>query len=285
RRRSPSQPSPSAASSRTYASMQCARPITCALKPPTAMGWHVTAAMTRGRMAHACCLRRMKFLLNLHPRQQTPSPLHPDIHPHNQHACSPHFNVPVFVSSPRHPHQRMCVATAPGTPARMARASVLAPAPTPVSARPCTSLTPRPKDTAPVNTGVDCSAALTRGQTLNVTERDDLASCSVFYYIQPGDTCESVAASLAISSLSLQQLNPGSNCSSPLPPSRSLCIERDDGKVGSGRYCDSTYSASGTDSCTAVAEGRQLGTLVELYRLNPGLVCYSSVNAGRECPG
>ncbi|CAI5486353.1 unnamed protein product [Closterium sp. Naga37s-1] len=150
-----------------------------------------------------------------------------------------------IVSSPHHPYQPMCVATALATPASQAPASAVAPAPTPVSARPCMSQTPEPTDTPPVNTGVDCSAALTRGQTLNVTERDDLASCSVFYFIQPGDTCESVAASLGLSSSSLPLLNPGSVCSSPLNPSRSLCIERDDGKVGTGEQrCNSLYSLS-----------------------------------------
>ncbi|CAI5509264.1 unnamed protein product, partial [Closterium sp. Naga37s-1] len=133
------------------------------------------------------------------------------------------------------------------------------------------------------NNAVDCSTALTRGQTLNVTERDDLASCSVFYFIQSGDTCESVAASLGLSSSSLPLLNPGSVCSSPLNPSRSLCIERDDGMVGIGEQrCNSLSLVSGTSSCSAVVEGRQLGSLVELYRLNPGLVCYSSLHAGRE---
>ncbi|CAI5969009.1 unnamed protein product [Closterium sp. NIES-64] len=98
-----------------------------------------------------------------------------------------------------------------------------------------------------------------------------------------GDTCESVAASLGLSSSSLPLLNPGSVCSSPLNPSRSLCIERDDGKVGTGEQrCNSLYSVSCTSSCTAVVGDRQLVSLLELYRLNPGLVCYSSVNAGRE---
>ncbi|CAI5458036.1 unnamed protein product [Closterium sp. Yama58-4] len=133
------------------------------------------------------------------------------------------------------------------------------------------------------NNGVDCSAALTQGQTLNVAERDDLTSCSVFYFIQKGDTCESVAASLAISSLSLQQLNPGFDCSSPLPPSRSLCIEREDGADdGSGEYCNTEYSVSGTSSCAQVVKDFEFYSLIELYRLNPGLVCYSSVNANRE---
>ncbi|CAI5509255.1 unnamed protein product, partial [Closterium sp. Naga37s-1] len=130
------------------------------------------------------------------------------------------------------------------------------------------------------NNAVDCSTALTRGQTLNVSERDDLTSCSVFYYIQKGDTCESVAASLAISSLSLENLNPGVDCSSPLPPSRSLCIEREDGADdGSGEYCNTVYSVSGTSSCAQVVKDFEFSSLLELYRLNPGLVCYSSLTA------
>ncbi|CAI5962708.1 unnamed protein product [Closterium sp. NIES-64] len=179
------------------------------------------------------------------------------------------------------------------------------------------------------NNAVDCSTALTRGQTLNVTERDDLTSCSVFYYIQKGDTCESVsqwqhlsaspsnlcssstpaltaprhshlsappplllpipkqgdtcesvAASLGISSLSLESLNPGVHCSSPLPPSRSLCMEREDGADdGSGEYCNTVYSVSGTSSCAQVVNDFEFSSSLELYRLNPGLVCYSSLTA------
>ncbi|CAI5968997.1 unnamed protein product [Closterium sp. NIES-64] len=133
------------------------------------------------------------------------------------------------------------------------------------------------------NNAVDCSTALTRGQTLNVTERDDLTSCSVFYYIQKGDTCESVAASLGISSLSLESLNPGVHCSSPLPPSRSLCMEREDGADdGSGEYCNTVYSVSGTSSCAQVVNDFEFSSSLELYRLNPGLVCYSSLTANRE---
>ncbi|CAI5954013.1 unnamed protein product [Closterium sp. NIES-65] len=182
------------------------------------------------------------------------------------------------------------------------------------------------------NNAVDCSTALTRGQTLNVTERGDLTSCSVFYYIQKGDTCESVsqwqhlsaspsnlcssstpaltaprhshlsappplllpipkqgdtcesvAASLGISSLSLESLNPGVHCSSPLPPSRSLCMEREDGADdGSGEYCNTVYSVSGTSSCAQVVNDFEFSSSLELYRLNPGLVCYSSLTANRE---
>ncbi|CAI5514568.1 unnamed protein product [Closterium sp. Naga37s-1] len=130
------------------------------------------------------------------------------------------------------------------------------------------------------NNGVDCCAALTRGQTLNVTKRKGLTPCSVFYFIQPGDTCESVAASLPISSMSLENLNPGFDCSSPLPPSRSLCIEREDGADdGSGEFCNTEYSVSGTSSCAQAVKDYGFYSMIELYRLNPGLVCYTSQTA------
>ncbi|CAI5460711.1 unnamed protein product [Closterium sp. Yama58-4] len=220
-------------------------------------------------------------------------------------------------------------------PASMARASAMALAPTPVSARPIASH-PKATDIPPVIThrsffshaqrarrqlevrgrlsslwtharGVHCTeqwlglvccphpgaAHASQWQPLSASLGCLAAPLPPLCSSTPppnhpmqGDTCESLAASLAISSLSLQELNPGFNCSSPLPASRSLCIEREDGADdGRGEYCNTDYSVSGTTSCAQVVQDFEFYSLIELYRLNPGLVCYISQTANRELPG
>ncbi|CAI7873809.1 unnamed protein product, partial [Closterium sp. NIES-54] len=77
--------------------------------------------------------------------------------------------------------------------------------------------------------GIDCSALLPQGRELEVKEL--LPACSAFYYVQPADTCSSVAQFLDITEISLKQLNPGVSCSSRLPAFRSLCVERDPANI------------------------------------------------------
>ncbi|CAI7836311.1 unnamed protein product [Closterium sp. NIES-53] len=57
-----------------------------------------------------------------------------------------------------------------------------------------------------MNPGINCSALLPHGRELEVKEL--LPACSAFYYVQPNDTCSSVAQFLNITEESLQQLNP-----------------------------------------------------------------------------
>ncbi|CAI5954038.1 unnamed protein product, partial [Closterium sp. NIES-65] len=115
-----------------------------------------------------------------------------------------------------------------------------------------------------MNPGIDCSALLPEYQELVV--RELLPACSAFYYIQPGDTCSSVAQFLNITEKSLEQFNPDVTCPSHLPAFRSLCVERDPAKarptcakeIEIGRVVDFKH-----------IEASYGATLVDICRLNP----------------
>ncbi|CAI6009704.1 unnamed protein product [Closterium sp. NIES-65] len=112
--------------------------------------------------------------------------------------------------------------------------------------------------------GIDCSALLPQGRKLVVKEL--LPVCSAFYYVQPADTCASVAQFLSITEESLQQLNPSVSCSSRLPAFHSLCVERTPAKarptcankIRIGRVVDFKQVAASNGA-----------TMVDLCRLNP----------------
>ncbi|CAI6009702.1 unnamed protein product [Closterium sp. NIES-65] len=115
-----------------------------------------------------------------------------------------------------------------------------------------------------MNVGIDCSALLPQGRKLVVKEL--LPACSAFYYVQPADTCSSVAQFLSITEESLQQLNPSVSCSSRLPAFHSLCVERNPAKarptcankIRIGRVVDFKQVAASNGA-----------TMVDLCRLNP----------------
>ncbi|CAI7878736.1 unnamed protein product, partial [Closterium sp. NIES-54] len=115
-----------------------------------------------------------------------------------------------------------------------------------------------------MNPGIDCSALLPQGRELEVKEL--LPACSAFYYVQPNDTCSSVAQFLDITEESLQQLNPDVTCPSRLPAFCSLCVERDPSKAKPS--CDSVVWISVDMNFKSFAAYFDV-TMVELYRLNP----------------
>ncbi|CAI5507130.1 unnamed protein product [Closterium sp. Naga37s-1] len=80
-----------------------------------------------------------------------------------------------------------------------------------------------------MNEGIDCSALLPKGRELAV--RELLQPCTAFYYIQPADTCSSVAQFLNITAKSLQLINPDVRCPTRLTAFRALCVERDPSKA------------------------------------------------------
>ncbi|CAI5509309.1 unnamed protein product, partial [Closterium sp. Naga37s-1] len=115
-----------------------------------------------------------------------------------------------------------------------------------------------------MNPGIDCSSLLPQGRELVVKEL--LPACSAFYYTQPEDTCSSVAQFLDITEESLQQLNPGVNCSSRLLAFRSLCVERNPAK---GRpTCENVIQIGRVVDFKQVAASHG-ATMVDLCRLNP----------------
>ncbi|CAI7859523.1 unnamed protein product, partial [Closterium sp. NIES-54] len=115
-----------------------------------------------------------------------------------------------------------------------------------------------------MNPGINCSALLPQGHELVVKEL--LPACSAFYYVQPIDTCSSVAQFLNITKESLQQLNPGVTCPSSLPAFHSLCVERDPAKVRP--RCVNEIEIGKVVDFKQVAASNGV-TMVDLCRLNP----------------
>ncbi|CAI5509295.1 unnamed protein product [Closterium sp. Naga37s-1] len=115
-----------------------------------------------------------------------------------------------------------------------------------------------------MNPGIDYSALLPQVRELVVKEL--LPACSAFYYVQPNDTCSSVAQFLSITEESLQQLNPGVSCSSRLLAFRSLCVERDTAKAKPS--CENRIKIDRVVDFKQVAASNG-ATMVDLCRLNP----------------
>ncbi|CAI5460256.1 unnamed protein product [Closterium sp. Yama58-4] len=117
-----------------------------------------------------------------------------------------------------------------------------------------------------MNPGINCSVLLNQSRELVV--RELLQPCSAFYFIQPDDTCFSVAQFLGISKESLKDFNPGISCSARLPAFRSLCVERDPAKA---RWrCVKQIQIGSVVDFKQVAASNGV-TLVDLCRLNPWL--------------
>ncbi|CAI5507098.1 unnamed protein product [Closterium sp. Naga37s-1] len=137
----------------------------------------------------------------------------------------------------------------------------------PASAGPTTALMAAPVD-------IDCSALLPEGRALVVKEL--LPPCSAFYYVQPADTCSSVAQFLDITKESLQQHNPGVTCPSRLLAFRSLCVERDPAK-GIPR-CENVIETGSTVEFKQVAASHGL-TMVDLCRIKPSMAFRDALTA------
>ncbi|GJP38680.1 hypothetical protein CLOM_g23103 [Closterium sp. NIES-68] len=121
------------------------------------------------------------------------------------------------------------------------------------------------------NVKIDCSDRLPWNQPLNMAKAN-VDACSAFYYTLPSDTCSSIETFLKLSG-SLEKLNPGIQCLS-LDASRSLCIERNSTALGPVRKCHKTAIITKMDDCTNAGNALGSGiTMVDLYRMNPGLVC------------
>ncbi|CAI5960216.1 unnamed protein product [Closterium sp. NIES-64] len=142
-----------------------------------------------------------------------------------------------------------------------------------------------------MNHGINCSALLPQGRDLVVKEL--LPACSAFYYVQPNDTCSSVAQFLSITEESLQQLNPGVSCSSRLLAFRSLCEERNPAKARP--KCESQIQIDRVMDFKQVAASNG-ATMVDLCRLNPwicfrdslrdiNIVCFSHIHSFSDVRG
>ncbi|CAI5486363.1 unnamed protein product [Closterium sp. Naga37s-1] len=191
------------------------------------------------------------------------------------------------------PRERACVAVTESTGVWGARASTAAARPLPASVCPTTALMAntvnweaissitvtgsnwRCKDVytmygltlqqfTDMNEDIDCSALLPQGRELAV--RELLQPCTAFYYIQPADTCSSVAQFLSITEKSLQQLNPDVRCPTRLPAFHALCVERDPAKARPRCVQEIRIGSVVDFKQVAAANG---ATVLDLCRLNP----------------
>ncbi|CAI7796551.1 unnamed protein product [Closterium sp. NIES-53] len=90
----------------------------------------------------------------------------------------------------------------------------------------------------------------------------------------------------ALSSSTLEQLNPGLDCSSPLPASHSLCIERNGRAAASIPSCLAAMFISSQVSCSQTVEASKGAiSMVELFRMKLGLVCRNDVPTRAGVPG
>ncbi|CAI6009748.1 unnamed protein product [Closterium sp. NIES-65] len=122
------------------------------------------------------------------------------------------------------------------------------------------------KEFVGMNPGIDCSKVIS---TKYVNVKEYFPACSAFYYVQPNDTCASVAKFLNIYEEDLWRYNPGMiNSCSRLPAFRSLCMEREPSKANWD--CVSRALAPGVVNWKRFAVANGASTL-DLVRLNPWL--------------
>ncbi|CAI5465320.1 unnamed protein product [Closterium sp. Yama58-4] len=127
------------------------------------------------------------------------------------------------------------------------------------------------------NEKLDCTKPLEENKELNMA-KEGVTPCSAFYYTLPGDKCPSIENFLKLEPDSLRELNPGFDCSSsaPLIASRSLCIERNWLAVAFMPVCLRTGFIQSKEGCAQLVESSKGKlSMLDLYRMNPGLVCNS----------
>ncbi|CAI5510764.1 unnamed protein product, partial [Closterium sp. Naga37s-1] len=139
--------------------------------------------------------------------------------------------------------------------------------------------------TASTLAAIDCSRPLPRGVVLQLGN-SLLIPCTAFFYTISSDTCWSISAQLGFTTSNLTALNPGLNCSEPIKPGRSLCVERNATFAFTVPQCSRYGVLTPQDTCerllrqVAGSEGDPTGAgevnamrWAELYRNNPGLIC------------
>ncbi|CAI5501578.1 unnamed protein product [Closterium sp. Naga37s-1] len=132
------------------------------------------------------------------------------------------------------------------------------------------------------DTTIDGFPTCSKGKVLKVPAPNNLPACSAYYYTYSSDTC----AFLALSSSTLEQLNPDLDCGSPLPALHSLCIERNARAAASIPSCLVTTFITTQASCSQTLDASKGAiSMVELYRMNPGLVCSNAVPTPAGVPG
>ncbi|CAI5458527.1 unnamed protein product [Closterium sp. Yama58-4] len=134
------------------------------------------------------------------------------------------------------------------------------------------------------NKKLSCTKPLPVGSKLVVKTTQSLPNCSLFYTVQLGESCVTIAQQFNLSDRcpgdgdqacvdALVGLNPRLNCSE-LMRGQVVCVERDESRAGEVAVCDKEYLVQVCGSCDAVmaAVDPPLSPL-EFYRLNLGINC------------
>ncbi|CAI5502223.1 unnamed protein product, partial [Closterium sp. Naga37s-1] len=136
------------------------------------------------------------------------------------------------------------------------------------------------------NTAIDCSEPLPPGKVIQLGS-NPTGPCTAFFSTINGDNCSSIATQIKLAATELAALNPGLNCSEPIKPGHSLCIERNATLAYTIPQCWQYGMLTAQDTCEGLmlqsmqsGEGGSTGagvvtadSWVELYRNNPGVIC------------
>ena len=93
-------------------------------------------------------------------------------------------------------------------------------------------------------------------------------TCSNFYTIFSGDTCNNIAGAFRTTTANLQALNPGLNCQS-LSIGQRICVPTVNNNITPQVVCANFYTIFSGDTCNNIA-GAFRTTTANLVTLNPG---------------
>ncbi|GJP36725.1 hypothetical protein CLOM_g21201 [Closterium sp. NIES-68] len=135
------------------------------------------------------------------------------------------------------------------------------------------------------NAAMDCSHPLPKGSALQLGGTP-ATPCTAFFYALNEATCASM--NVNVNEGSLASLNPGLNCSQPIKAGRSLCLERNAAFAYTVPQCQQYGMLTPQDTCIRLmlkAIKDQWNPLVELYRINPGLICSLTIPSSASVVG
>ncbi|CAI5978208.1 unnamed protein product, partial [Closterium sp. NIES-64] len=134
------------------------------------------------------------------------------------------------------------------------------------------------------NKKLSCIKPIPVGSKIVVKATQSLPNCSLFYTVQLGESCVTIAQQFNLSDRcpgdgdqacedAVVGLNPGLNCSE-LIRGQAVCVERNESRAGEVAVCDEEYLVQVCGGCDAVmaAVDPPLSPL-EFYRLNRGINC------------
>jgi LysM repeat protein len=108
------------------------------------------------------------------------------------------------------------------------------------------------------------------------------STCTNFYTVFPGDTCDSIASAFRTTVQNLLSLNPNLNCQS-LPIGQQICVPNVDSvNPNNPNTCANYYTLFQGDTCDSIAAAFKI-TVQALLALNPTLNCQSLPTGSLIC--